>query len=163
MPRVNLWVPEDEGELLDRAKALLGEDSLSRVFRECLRREVARRQPADGHWERIQIHWKNHEGKTFAKVFTGRWIIAPGADAGTEQEVAGLTNGVERYGFALTQRGRFALTRHFIPKDYGNEFVDVEVLDSLKDTRPQWFPERLMIRAAEALHDTDYFVEELDI
>ncbi len=168
MPKVTLYLPDEENDLLEEAKRVLGaEASLSGLFRESLRRIVAEFKAAKEGFQRVELPLFNAlttDGGVVYSVIEMRPIAFTGKLLFREDDAEhGWYKEVYR-----TARGKllfyFGSDRH---QDDGASYEIYESLDkaaqamSPDDPTEERFDRELLRHVSEALGEP--WVQEIDI
>lgn len=167
MPKVTLYLPDEENDLLEEAKRALGADaSLSSLFRESLRRIVAEFKAAKEGVQRVELPLFNalttDGGVVFSVIemrpvaFTGKLLFREDAEHGWYKEVYRTARGKLLFYFGSDR-----------PQDHGASYEIYESLDqatramSQDDPTEERFERDFLQRVSEALGEP--WVQELDI
>ena len=124
MPTINIDLPE---ELANKVKAW--DLPVSAICQRALRAEISHRQPIE---QAVGIIVQ--VGSPAVDIgFRGRWLVEPDAD----KTQAGLEEGAY-WGVALTKRGRIAVYRAHVNKEWPASLSDYDTLDNaIEDDLPE--------------------------
>jgi hypothetical protein len=135
--RISLYVRASDTPLVERARAELGDSSLSRLFVDSLRQRFTD-SPVSANLQRICLLVKEPQsGAVVRNTFTGEWLVG-GADHGVKGtdlngEDSGISWGPQLWSVARTQGGRLAVYARCEGEE--EEFSSLDVYDNLDEMR----------------------------
>lgn len=144
MGKRTIYVRDEDEALWDRAKELSGEESLSSIIAEALKKLISEKE--DPSMENIVVEeWDG--GKPFKKSFWGKWLV---------KENITLHG---KWSVALTRNNRFAIYRH--PNQIPPYESKLYVVDHLDEADSDLIPPTVLKAVSDNLPED--FVQRLDI
>lgn len=160
--KLTLYVSDEAQELLNQVKEKRPE-SLSAIFADCLRSQLAA-EKASGPSKRIVLtHFDNRLGKIRRRAFSGQWVVT---DLEIDRDWGDLELDEHDYPFcysvAVTQKGALVTHRQTAGADEDDPSNEMAINNSLQDFLADLEQPKALKQAVSERLGLD-FIEELDI